>query len=69
MIVYYTYSYSTTKVEIKELTNSKPINFQGELFVLNKRKKKKKFIEGKAIDGGSNFQNVSLIGLRIMKSS
>ena len=68
MIVYYTYSYSTTKVEIKELTNSKPINFQGELFVLNKRKKKK-FLEGKAIDGGSNFQNVSLIGLRIMKSS
>ena len=66
MIVYYTYSYSTTKVEIKELTNSKPINFQGEHFVLNRKKKN---LEGKAIDGGSNFQNVSLIGLRIMKSS
>ena len=39
MIVYYTYSYSTTKVEIKELTNSKPINFQGEHFVLNRKKK------------------------------
>lgn len=67
MIVYYTYSYSTTKVEINELTNSKPINFQGEHFVLNR--KKKKLLEGKAINGGSNFQNVSLIGLRIMKSS
>ena len=66
MIVYYTYSYSTTKVEIMELTNSKPINFQGEHFVLNRKKKN---LEGKAIDGGSNFQNVSLIGLRIMKSS